>query len=382
MPSQNSIGVGLISVGVMGRLHARSYLQSSQFFPELPRRAELVVAADPDAGGRAYASDALGFRETTTDYRQLLAHPDVDVVSICSPPFLHHEMALAAVEAGKHFWIEKPMGRSARESRDIAERAGAAGLFTGVGFNYRHAPAVAEARRLIRTGALGRITNLQLRMITSYASDPAQPFTWRYEEAQAGSGALADVLSHGFDLAQFLVAPIKSVSSVTERFIPKRTVPGTGETREVENEDYAAVLARFEGGVVGVLETTRVAVGPHAEYIVEVYGTEGSLRWNFDRMNQLELADDGSGYRTIMTPTSYGEFGRFQPNAGPGIGFNDLKTIEAALFLRSVAEGRQLAPSAADGWSAAEIVDAALRSAASGEWVDVPVVSGSLTTQA
>lgn len=382
MKHSDRIGVGLISVGWMGRLHARAYLQTRQFFPELPARLELVIAADPDERGRTYADEALGFRETTTDYREVLAHPDVDVVSICSPPFLHREIALAAAEAGKHFWIEKPMGRSARESQDIAEAGARAGLQTSVGFNYRHAPAIAEARRLIRSGALGRITNLQLRMITSYASDPTDPFTWRYVQEQAGSGVLGDVLSHGFDLAQFLIAPIASVSAVTERFIPRRALPdGSGE-QEVENEDYTAVLARFDGGAIGILESTRVAVGPHAEYVLEVYGTEGSLRWNFDRMNQLEVAEDGRGYRTLMTDVSFGEFGRFQPNAGPGIGFNDLKTIEAALFLRSVAEGRQLAPSVADGWSAAEIVDASLRSAASGAWVDVPSVTGETTTQA
>jgi predicted dehydrogenase len=371
---QNSIGVGLISVGWMGRLHSRAYLAAPQFFPELPQRPELVIAADPDDAGRAHAETALGYRETTTDYRKLLAHPDVDVVSICSPNFLHHEIALATIEAGKHFWIEKPMGRSARESREIAQGAAAAGLITAVGFNYRHAPAIAEARRLIR-----------------YASDPGQVFTWRYEQAYAGSGVLGDVLSHGFDLAQFLIGRISSVNAVTGTFIPERPVPAgnssntfdMGEasevTRKVENEDYAALLARFEGGAIGMLESTRVAIGPHAEYIVEVYGTEGSLRWNFERMNQLELADDRRGYRTIQTDASFGEFRRFQPGPGPGIGFNDLKTIEASLFLRSVAEGKQLAPSAADGWAASELVDASLRSADTGAWVEIPKVTGQTT---
>lgn len=381
MPHQDSIGVGLISVGWMGRLHSRAYLATRQFYPELPRHPELVIAADPDERGRAHATDALGYRETTDDYREVLEHPDVDVVSICSPNYLHHEIALATIAAGKHFWIEKPMGRNARESREIAEGAATAGLLTSVGFNYRHAPAIAQARHLIRSGALGRITNLQIRLITSYASDPTQPFTWRYEEAQAGPGVLGDVLSHGFDLAQFLIAPITSVHAVTEKFIPQRALPDGG-LRDVENEDYAALLTRFEGGAIGILESTRVAIGPHAEYIVEVYGTKGSLRWNFDRMNQLEVAEDGSGYRTLMTDVTYGEFGRFQPNAGPGIGFNDLKTIEAALFLQSIAEGRQLAPSAADGWSASEIVDASIRSAETAQWVDIPTVTGETTSQA
>jgi predicted dehydrogenase len=391
---QNRIGVGLISVGWMGRLHSRAYLAARQFFPELPKHPELVIAADPDDAGRAHAEDALGYRETTTDYRELLAHPEVDVVSICAPNFLHHEIALAAIETGKHFWIEKPMGRSARESREIAEGAAGAGLITSVGFNYRHAPAIAEARRLIRSGALGRITNVQIRLLTGYASDPTQVFTWRYEQARAGSGVLGDVLSHGFDLAQFLVGRISSVNALTETFIPERPFPAGNSsntldmgkasdvTRKVENEDYAAVLARFEGGAIGMFESTRIAIGPHAEYIVEVYGTEGSLRWNFDRMNQLELADDRRGYRTIMTDASFGEFGRFQPGPGIGIGFNDLKTIEASLFLRSVAEGRQLGPSAADGWAASEVVDASLRSADSGAWVEVPEVTGETTYQA
>jgi predicted dehydrogenase len=388
---QNRIGVGLVSVGWMGRLHSRAYLATRQFFPELPKHPELVIAADPDEAGRDHAAGALGYRETVSDYRAVLEHPDVDVVSICSPNFLHHEIALATAAAGKHFWIEKPMGRSARESREIAQAAADAGLVTAVGFNYRHVPAIAEARRLIRSGALGEITNVQIRLLTSYASDPNDVFTWRYEQARAGSGVLGDILSHGFDLAQFLIGRISSVTAVNETFIKERPLPaGTSSntfergvasdvTQAVENEDYTALLARFDNGAIGMFETTRVAIGPNAEYIVEVYGTQGSLRWNFERMNQLEVAEDRRGYRTMLSDATFGEFRRFQPGAGPGIGFNDLKTIEAALFLRSVAEGRQLAPSVADGWSASELVDASLQSSQSQAWVTVPDVAGETT---
>ncbi|UQN16057.1 Gfo/Idh/MocA family oxidoreductase [Gulosibacter sp. ACHW.36C] len=378
----------------MGRLHARAYLATRQFFPELEAHPELVIAADPDPNGRDHATTALGFREVTNDYHELLAHPDVDVVSICAPNFLHHEIALATIAAGKPFWIEKPMGISATQSREIAQGAAAAGLITSVGFNYRHAPAVAEARRLVRSGELGTITNVQMRLLTSYASDPNAVFTWRYEKARAGTGVLGDVLSHGFDLAQFIIGRITSLNAITETFITERPLPAGNSAnsfnkgaasdtmRKVENEDYAAAIARFEGGAVGFLESTRVGIGPHAQYILEVYGTKGSLRWNFEQMNQLELATDLSGYRTILTDPSMGEFARFQPNAGPGIGFNDLKTIEASLFIRSVLENKQLAPSVADGWSASELVDASLRSADSGTWVDVPEVSGKTTFNA
>jgi predicted dehydrogenase len=391
MNEPRRLGVGLISVGWMGRLHSRAYLAAGQHYPELPVRAELAVAADPDEGGRRHAGEALGYRRTVADYRELLADPEVDVVSICSPNFLHREIALAAIAAGKPFWIEKPMGRSAEESREISQAASAAGLVSSVGFNYRHAPAIAEIRRLVREGVLGRITNVRVSLLADYSADPLSALTWRFLQDRAGSGVVGDLLSHGLDLAQFLVGRIDSVSALTETFIPERPLPAAGavnrfttdvdvtRTGRVENEDYVSALARFESGTVGVFESSRVAIGPRAEYVLEVYGTKGSARWDFQRLNELQLADDPSGYRTIMASPGFGEFARFQPGPGTSMGFDDLKTVEASLFLRSVAEGRQLAPSAADGWAAAEAADAALRSASSGNWTTVPTVEGETT---
>jgi len=394
MPARTRIGVGLISVGWMGRLHSRAYLAAAQHYPELGASPELVIAADPDEDAREHARDALGYRHSTADYRDVLAHPGVDVVSICSPNFLHHEIALAAVASGIPFWIEKPMGRGAAESRDIAERAHSAGLVTSVGFNYRHAPAVARARELVRGGAIGRVTNVRVSLLADYSSDPAGALSWRFRRDRAGSGVLGDLLSHGADLAQYVVGRIASVTAMTETFVRERPLPVSGAASHfsagdtagprgtVENEDYAAVLARFDDGAVGVLESSRVAVGPRAEYAIEVYGTAGSIRWDFQRLNELQLADDSSGYRTVMAGPGFGDFARFQPGAGTSMGFDDLKTIEAALFLRSVLERRQLAPSASDAWSAAEIVEAAVRSAESGRWTEVPEVTGPRTYDA
>ncbi|MFT4135994.1 Gfo/Idh/MocA family protein [Microbacterium sp.] len=388
------LGIGLVSVGWMGRLHSRAYLAARHHFPELPVRARLVVAADPDQGGREHAVAALGYERAAADYREVLADPAVAAVSICAPNFLHREIALAAAAAGKPFWIEKPMGRSAAESRDIARAAADAGVVTAVGFNYRHAPAVARARQLVRSGALGTITNVRVSLLADYSSDPLGALTWRFLRARAGSGVFGDLLSHGIDLAQFVVGRIESVSALTETFVRERPLPASGAashfsagvagdpTGTVENEDYAAMLARFASGAVGVFESSRIAIGPRSEYGLEVYGTRGSLRWGFQRLNELELADDRSGYRTIMAGPDFGEFARFQPGAGTSMGFDDLKTIEAALFLRSIAEGRQLAPSAADGWATAEVADAALSSAASGGWTPVPTVTGPTTYDA
>lgn len=388
------LNIGLISVGWMGRLHSRAYLATAHHFPELPVRAVLRTAADPDEGGRRHAVDALGYERAVADYRDLLADPEVDAVSICSPNFLHREIAVAAARAGKPFWIEKPMGRSAAESREIAEAAASADVVTSVGFNYRHVPAIAEARRLVRSGALGTITNVRASFLADYSADPGGALTWRFLQERAGSGVVGDLLSHGIDLAQFLVGRIASVTAADGTFIAERPLPSAaaaghfsrgdagGPVGAVENEDYAAVIGRFDSGAIGVFESSRIAVGPHAEYVVEVYGTKGSLRWDFQRLNELRLADDRAGYRTIMAYPGYGEFARFQPGPGTSMGFDDLKTIEASLFLRSIAEGRQLAPSAADGWAAAEVADAALASARHGAWVPVPAVTGSTTFDA
>lgn len=391
MDTNGHVGVGLVSVGWMGRLHSRAYLAARQHYPDLPRRPRLVVAADPDAASRDHATDVLGYASAVEDYRAVLDDPAVDVVSICSPNFLHKEIALAAIEAGKPFWIEKPMGRGAVESSEIAQATDRAGLVSAVGFNYRHAPAVARARELVRSGAIGEVTNVRVALLADYSADPLGALTWRFDRARAGSGVLGDLLSHGADLAQYVVGRIASVSGLTETFIRERPLPSGGAashfsrgaeggpTGVVQNEDYAAILARFESGAVGVLESSRVAVGPRAEYSIEVYGTRGSLRWDFMRMNELQLADDPSGYRTVMAGPEFGDFAHFQPGIGTSMGFDDLKTIEAALFLRSVSEGRQLAPPAADAWAAAEIVDAAQRSAAAGSWETVRAVSGPTT---
>lgn len=389
-----TLNVGLISVGWMGRLHSRAYLAAAHHYPELPVRAVLARAADPDQGGRDHAVGVLGYTDAVADYREVLADPDIDVVSICAPNFLHHEIAVATAAAGKHFWIEKPMGRSAAEAREISEAAASAGVITAVGFNYRHAPAIARARSLVRSGAIGELTNVRASFLADYSSDPLGALTWRFERARSGSGVLGDLLSHGFDLAQYLAGPIVRVSADTETFLRRRPLPSAdaashfsrgaadAPTGEVENEDYAVVTARFENGAIGVFDSSRIAVGPHAEYTIEVYGTRGSLRWDFQRLNELQLADDASGYRTIMASREFGDFGRFQPGAGTSMGFDDLKTIEASLFLRSVAEERQIAPSAADGWAAAEIADAALRSAETHQWATVPRVTGATTFDA
>jgi predicted dehydrogenase len=384
MSTTRRVGIGLISVGWMGRAHSRAFRNVGEHYPELAVAPELVIAADVVKANRDDATRLFGYREAVADYREVLAHPDVDAVSICAPNFLHHEMALAAAAAAKPFWIEKPMGRGLAESDDIAQAASKAGIVTAVGFNYRNPPAVTRARDLIASGRLGRITNVRVSFLADYSSNPGGALTWRFIRDRAGSGVYGDLLSHGFDLATYLVGPIQEVTAAQGTYIAERpeltgtaighTATATGAPGTVENEDYAAVLARFAGGAIGVFESSRIAVGPRAEYTVDVYGTDGSLRWNFQRLNELQLAIRGErdyGYTTLYAQPGDGDFARFQPGGGTSMGFDDLKTIEAAQFLRSVAEGVQHGPSAADGRAAAAITDAAERSGRTGQWTPV-----------
>ncbi|MGX8775275.1 Gfo/Idh/MocA family protein [Propionibacterium freudenreichii] len=395
--SEKTLGVGVISLGWMGRLHTRGYKTLAEKFPELDARIRLVSVCDPVEANQAFATEHLGFARAVAGYQELLDDPEVDVVSICSPNYLHREIALATVAAGKPFWIEKPMGTSAAQSREIAEAAAAAGLVTSVGFNYRHTPAIEKAREVIRSGRLGRITNVRCWLIADYASSPLGPLTWRYDPDKAGSGVVGDLMSHGADLVQYLCGRISSVSALTDTFITERPIPtkvGVGhsgwevsdELGPVGNEDYVAMIARLDSGAVGTFESSRVSVGPRAEYIIEVYGTDGSLRWNFEHLNDLEVClgadNEFQGYTRVMAGPIFPNFSRFQPGAGTSMGFDDLKAIEAAQFIESVLTGKQLAPSAADGWAAAEVDQATVASARDGQWHDVAPVTGPTTYDA
>src|SRR3989442_1177194 len=187
------IGIGLLGVGWMGRVHSTSYLRVPVHFPECDARARLVVAADEVAERARAAAEQLGYARSTTSWRDVLEDPEVDAVSICAPNFMHREMAVAAAEAGKHFWGEKPLGRSAAETAEIAQAAERAGVRTIVGLNYRHPPAVQYAKQLIETGALGQPNHFRMQFVASYSANPRGALSWRFVRELAGLGILADL---------------------------------------------------------------------------------------------------------------------------------------------------------------------------------------------
>jgi predicted dehydrogenase len=390
------VGVGLISVGWMGKLHSRAYQALPSVYPELGLRPRLVHAADTAPDRAAYARDVLGYERGSTDYRDVLADPDVEVVSICAPNVLHHEIGVAAAKAGKHFWIEKPVGRTAQETGEVAAAARDAGIVTSIGYNYRHAPAVEHVRELVADGSLGRITNVRAVFFSGYAAEPKGALSWRFKRELAGSGALGDLLSHVVDLVSYVVGPIAEVSALTSVVYAERPIlpmgSGThfaviedGEMGPVENDDYAAALVRFAAGspgagAVGTLEASRTIVGPQCGLNFEIYGTDGSATWDFERMNELRLAlgrgGPHAGYTTVLGNPHLGDYAKFQPGPGIGMGYDDLKVIEAKKFLVAVAGGERRNSTVEEAHAVAEVIAAAGASAESGTWRQVPEVPG------
>jgi predicted dehydrogenase len=389
-------GIGLISVGWMGKLHSRAYQAIPLVYPELKIRPRFVHAADTAPDRAEYAREVLGYEKAGTDYRDVLADPEVDVVSICAPNMLHREIGVAAAQAGKPFWIEKPVGRDASETAAVAAAARAAGVATSIGYNYRHVPAVERVRELVAAGRLGRITNVRAVFFNSYAAEPNGALSWRFRRAEAGSGALGDLLSHVVDLMQYVVAPITEVSSLLSTVYTQRpilpmgsathfAVIENGELGEVENDDYAAALVRFgagthTAGAVGTLEASRVSVGPECALGFEIYGTDGSAAWNFEQMNELRLCLGRSsperGYTTVLGNSALGDYARFQPGPGNSMSYDDLKVIEAKKFLVAVAGGERRNSTIEEAHADAEVIAAAAASARDGAWHTVPPVPG------
>ncbi|MFV0435358.1 MAG: Gfo/Idh/MocA family protein [Leucobacter sp.] len=391
-----TIGVGLISVGWMGQLHSRAYSNLRYVYPDLKIRPRLVHAADPAPARAQEAVEVLGYERASADYHEVLNDPEVDVVSICAPNFLHAEIGIAAAKAGKHFWIEKPVGRGEAETRSVAEAAAEAGVVTSIGFNYRHAPAVEYLRELVAEGKLGRITNVRGKMFADYSSDPRGALSWRFIRGLAGSGVLGDLMGHMVDLVQYTLGPVAEVTAVTSTVYTERpelpmgtgthfAVIENGDMKPVENEDYAAMLVRLSGDAVaadavGSLEASRVAVGPRASYGIEVYGTEGSAHWDFESMNELHLSGglgtENQGYTRIMARPGMGDFGRFQPGSGTSMGYDDLKVVEARKFLQAVLGRETLNSNIQDALSANQVVSAAERSAETRNWESSAPVAG------
>ncbi len=384
--TQVTLPVAIIGFGWMGRAHAQAYARVRHHYPELNPVPRLSVIADEVTDRAAAAAAQFDVPTTVSDWQQVVDDPTIAAVSVTAPNFLHRDIGCAVVGAGKHLWIEKPVGLSADDARAVADAARAAGVRTAVGFNYRNVPAVAAARDLIAAGEIGEVTHARFRLFSDYAAHPDGALSWRFQRDRGGNGVLGDLASHGADLVWFLLGDIDSLVADTAIFIPERPKPtgataghqlaSGGERGPVENEDFVSAQMRMASGARCVLEASRVSVGEQNSYGFEVHGTKGVVRWDYRRMGELEVGAGGAfqdqSVSTMYVGPGNGDYAAFQPGAANPMSYDDLKVIEAARFCASIGAPAGAAPVGAtivDAVRSAEVLDAMTTSVFEGTWV-------------
>lgn len=380
--SAKELRVAIIGYNFMGKAHSNGWLQASRFF-DLPVRPVLQVACGRDGAAAQRFADNWGWKHVETDWRKVVERDDVDIVDISLPQHLHHEVAIAAAKAGKHLFCEKPMALTLANAEAMLAAAEAAKVVHYVNHNYRRTPAVRLARQLIDEGKIGRIFHWRGAYQQDWIVDPEFPLTWHLQKETAGSGPHGDLNSHSVDLAHYLVGDIRSVSCLTASFIKERPLPGAGAATfsagsggsaakgPVTVEDASLMMVEFENGAVGSFEATRFAPGRKNRNTFEIYGSEGSLAFDLERMNELQYFSRqdpacAQGFRTILaTEPCHPYIANWWP-PGHTIGYEHGFTHAVVDFLTAVAGGGRVDPDFHDGVKCIRVLEAGLKSAASG----------------
>jgi predicted dehydrogenase len=336
------IGVALIGTGFMGKCHAMAYGAVKAVFGDVPQ-IDKVALCDVDAPHAKEKAAEFGFARATTNWRDLLADPAIHLISITSPNGMHREMAVAALEAGKHVWCEKPMALTMADAEAMtAAAAKAKRQVTALGYAYLRNPALQYAKQLINEGVVGEVFDFRGSVDEDYMADPSLPWSWRLTRRDAGLGTLGDLTCHLVSLAHELVGEIGSLCAMADVVHGKRPVAGEpGKLATVENDDIAHAVVRFRGGARGVLSSSRVAHGRKNGLKIEVHGSKGMLWLDNERMNELNLyVAEGPaaqrGFRRILSSPAHPNYGKLCPAPGHGLGFNELKVIELAEILNAI----------------------------------------------
>ncbi len=391
--------VGMVGYAFMGAAHSQAWRTVNRVF-DLPRQVSMVAVAGRDAAAVGAAATRLGWAAATTDWRELIARDDIDVIDICTPGDTHAEIALAALAAGKHVLCEKPLANTVAEAEAMVRAAAAAhpsGVRAMCGFNYRRVPAVSLMRDMVAAGRLGEIRHVRAAYLQDWIVDPEFPLVWRLRKDKAGSGALGDIGAHIVDLTQFVTGQqITGVSAMTETFIrsrpladgstglsasaagPSASANGDGLTRgAVTVDDAALFLARLSGGAIATYEATRFATGRRNAMRVEINGSLGSLAFDLERLNELEFFDGAApvaeqGFtRILVTEPTHPYMAAWWPT-GHIIGYEHSFTHEMRDFVDAVASGADPTPSFAAALQVQRVLDAVSRSAAAGSsWTAV-----------
>lgn len=384
------INVGLIGGGFMGKAHSLAYSAVPMFFwPTELMPVKHTVAEFNDKMAHE-AATRFGFANSTGDWKTIVQDPEIDLVDIATPNNSHAEIAIAALKAGKHVICEKPLAKTVQEAAAMYEAARESNAVNMVAFNYRRTPAVALAKRYIDEGAIGRIVNFRATYLQDWSADPASPLSWRFQKDIAGSGAIGDILTHVLDMARYLTGEITEVSAITNHIITERPLQSSGADSlgnskggddapmgKVDVEDEVMSLLKFANGAIGSVEATRNAWGRNNFITLEIHGTEGSIAFNYENRDELQVCfksdgDDRRGFRTVYTGPNHPNGHGLWPIPALGIGYGETKIIEAHDLFVAIAGGEPVRPDFGDGYQVALIDDAISKSAQTGAWTKVP----------
>jgi predicted dehydrogenase len=384
-----TLSVAMIGYAFMGAAHSQGWRNAHRFF-DLPATPEMSLVVGRNESAAAAAAHKLGWDGYATDWREAIKRDDIDVVDICTPGDTHLEIALAALEAGKHVLCEKPLANTVDEAEQMAAAARSAqerGVFSMVGFSYRRVPALALARAMVADGRLGRIHHVRADYLQDWIVDPEFPLVWRLQKDKAGSGALGDIGAHVVDMAYFLTGErLTGVSGMLQTFVTERPVPaesaglsatGGAEVGEVTVDDAATFFGRTESGAMASFEATRFATGRKNAVRMELNGSLGSIAFDFERMNELQVYDNSgdstdAGFKRILaTEPDHPYLEAWWP-PGHGLGYEHTFVHEIADFIRDVATATAPTPSFDDGLYIQRVLDAVERSSAGGsEWTPI-----------
>jgi predicted dehydrogenase len=361
-----TIGVGMLGYGFMGKAHSSALRSIRHMTWPPPLIPELVSIAGRTETAVASAAEQFGFEEYVTDWRALVADPRIELFDNLGPNSIHVEPSIAAAEAGKHVVCEKPLGRTADESYKAWQRVDAAGVKHMCAFNYRFVPAIRLARDLIAAGELGEILHFRAVYLQDWLVDPSVANLWRLDKSIAGSGALGDLGAHVIDLARYLVDEIASVSGKLRTFNPVR------DGAEVDVDDAFAATVEFDRGALGTIEASRFCAGRKNGLRLEVNGTAGSIAFNVERLNELEHSEGTGGFRTILVTNPEHPYLEHWWPPGHVLGWEHTFVHELHHMLTAIRDDGDVAPHGAtfeDGYRAAEVCDAIVRSSQTSEQV-------------
>ena len=371
------VNVALIGYNFMGRAHSNAYRQVAPFMsPRLVPRMKVLCGRNPRAVKEA--AKRLGWEEAATDWREVVRRKDIDVVDVSTPGDSHATIAIAAARAGKAVFCEKPLANTVRDAEAMLAAVKKAGVVHMICHNYRRAPAVMLAKKMIDSGELGEIYHYRGTYLQDWILDPKLPLLWRFQKSRAGSGALGDISSHSIDLARFLVGEITELSAALKTFIRERPLLDNPRKKgRVTVDDASAAVVRFANGALGTIEGTRVAPGRKNYNRFEINGSKGSVAFNLERMNELEVyltSDPGplQGFRTIMvTEPAHHPYVKSWWPPGHIIGYEHTFTHTLYDFLAGIAKGRSPRPNFDDGVRNQKVLAAWEKAARTRRWEKV-----------